>query len=154
MMPAKKYKVTLTEDERNTLTRLISTGKAAARKLTHARILLNADASEGQPGWTDKQISEALHVSPRTIERAREALVQEGLEAALNRKNPARTRPPKLDGEKEAHLIALACSTPPEGRERWTMQLLADKIVELNIIESISDETIRLRLKKTKSNLG
>lgn len=153
-MPAKHYRVTLTEEERNALNRLISVGKAAARKLTHARILLKADESPGQPAWTDQQLSEAFNVSRPTVERVRKTCVEEGLEAALNHKKPSRTRPPKLDGEKEAKLIALACSSPPEGRESWTMQLLADKLVELHLVESISDETVRVRLKKTNSSPG
>lgn len=153
-MAAKQYNVMLAEAERDTLSRLISTGKAAARKFTHAHLLLQADESQGQPAWTDQQISQALHVSPRTIERVRETFVTDGMEAALTRKTHARTRPLKLDGKQEAYLIALACSTPPAGRERWTMQLLTDKLVELNIVESVSDETIRLRLQKTTSSPG
>jgi len=153
-MPAKHYRVTLTEEERNALNRLISVGKAAARKLTHARILLKADESPGQLAWTDQQLSEAFHVSRPTVERVRKTCVEEGLEAALKHKKPSRTRPPKLDGEKEAKLIALACSSPPEGRESWTMQLLADKLVDLHLVESISDETVRVRLKKTNSSPG
>ncbi len=133
-MPAKKYKVTLTEEERTSLLSLISNGKAAAKKLAHARILLQADQSLEGPAWPDYQISESLSVSYETIGRVRKAFVEEGIESALNRKKPSKHRPKKIDGEKEAHLIALACSAPPEGRKSWTMQLLADKMVELNLV--------------------
>jgi transposase len=151
----KKYKVTLEPEERQALHDLIAAGKAAARKLTHARILLKADAAEGGPAWRDEQIAEALEVSPATVERVRQRFVEQGLDAALDRKlrdHPA--RPPKLDGRAEARLIALACSAPPEGRAVWTMQLLADKLVELEVVDSISDETVRVALKKTRSNRG
>ena len=146
----KKYRVTLTADEREQLTGLIAAGKTAAQKLTHARILLKADQAEGGPGWIDEQIAEALEVSVATVERVRQRFVEQGLDAALDRKR--RERPPrevKLDGRAEARLIALACSTPPDGRAVWTMQLLADKLVELEVVDSISDETVRLALKKT-----
>ena len=146
----KKYIVTLTAEERQGLHDLIAAGKAAARKLTHARILLKADAADGGPAWPDGQIAEALEVSSATIERVRQRFVERGLEAALVRKpqdRPSRQR--TLDGRAEARLIALACSTPPGGRAVWTMQLLADKLVELEVVDSISDETVRLALKKT-----
>jgi len=146
----KKYIVRLTDEEREELTRLVSKGKAAARKLTRARVLLKADVGDGGPGWTDDRIAEALDVSTRRVENIRKRLVEEGLEATVNRKK--RCRPPRervLDGEKEAKLIALCCGNPPEGRARWTLRLLADKLVELDIIESISHETVRQTLKKT-----
>ena len=146
----KKYVVTLTAEERQALSDLIAAGKAAAQKLAHARILLKADASEGGPAWLDGRIAEALEVSVATVERVRQRFVEQGLDAALDRKQ--RERPPreiKLDGRAEARLIALACSPPPEGRATWTMQLLADKLVELEVVDSISDETVRLALKKT-----
>jgi hypothetical protein len=146
----KKYKVTLETEERQLLHDLIAVGQAAARKLTHARILLKADAANGGPAWPDWQIADALEVSTDTVERVRQRFVEQGLDAALDRKR--RERPPrqiKLDGRAEARLIALACSTPPEGRAVWTMQLLADKLVELEVVDSISDETVRLALKKT-----
>jgi transposase len=151
----KRYKVTLDTEERQALHELIAAGKAAARKLTHARILLKADAADGGPAWPDGQIAEALEVSVATVERVRQRFVEQGLDAALDRKrreHPA--RPPKLDGRAEARLIALACSAPPEGRAAWTMQLLADKLVELEVVDSISDETVRLALKKTRSSRG
>ena len=146
----KRYKVTLDAEERQHLHDLIAAGQAAARKLAHARILLKADAAEGGPAWPDSQIAEALEVSTDTVVRVRQRFVELGLDAALDRKQ--RERPPreiKPDGRAEARLIALACSTPPEGRAAWTMQLLADKLVELEVVGSISDETVRRALKKT-----
>jgi hypothetical protein len=146
----KRYKVTLEAEERQQLQDLIAAGKAAARKLAHARILLKADAAEDGPAWPDGRIAEALELSTATVERVRQRFVELGLDAALDRK--PRERPPrqiKLDGRAEARLIALACSPPPRGRAVWTMQLLADKLVELEVVDSISDETVRLALKKT-----
>ena len=151
----KKYKVTLTVEERQELQELIAVGKGAAQRLTHARILLKADAADGGPSWPDAKIAEAVEVSIPTIERVRRRFVEDGFEAALKRKPQARpSRVPKLDGRAEARLIAVACSTPPEGRREWTMQLLADRLVELKIVDSISDETVRLALKKTNSSRG
>src|SRR5512142_578815 len=146
----KKYRVTLTAEERRGLQDLIAAGKAAAQKLAHARILLKADAAPGGPAWTDDQIAEALEVSVATVERVRQRFVEQGLEASLSRKPQDRpSRPLKLDGRAEAHLIALACSKPPEGRNEWTMHLLADKLVALQVVDSISDETVRRTLQKT-----
>ena len=145
-----KYRVNLTGGERAELEHLVSQGKAAARKLTHARILIKADAAEGGPAWPDYQIADALEVSTATVERVRQRFVEQGLDAALDRKRRDRpAREIKLDGRAEARLIALACSPPPGGRAVWTMQLLADKLVELEVVDSISDETVRLALKKT-----
>ncbi len=144
----KKYIVKLLQEERGDLQKLISQGEAPARKLTHARILLKADSSEAGPGWSDLAISEALQVGTATVERVRERFVEEGLEAALRRHRACSPRLRKLDGEQEAHLIALVCSPPEEGQEHWTLQLLADKLVELHIVESIARETIRQVLKK------
>jgi transposase len=152
-MPA-KYKVTLTDDERQVLTALVSRGKAAARKLTHARILLQADAAPDGPNWLDAQIVAALNVGRTTVFRVREAFVEEGLEAALNRKRPTERQYRKLDGAQEARLVTLACSAPPEGRLRWTLQLLADKFVELKVVDSIGRECVRTTLKKTNLSLG
>jgi transposase len=149
-----KYVVRLTAGERETLEALFVGRRAAADKLLRARILLKADIGEGGPGWTDEQIAEAFELGCSTIHRLRQRLVEEGLEAALVRKPRSRSRPPKLDGEKEARLVALACSVPPAGRARWTLQLLADKLVELQVLDSISAETVRVRLKKTKSSPG
>jgi hypothetical protein len=151
----KKFKVTLTAEERQQLFDLIAAGKAAARKLAHARILLKADAAAGGPAWLDPRIADAVEVSVATVERVRQRFVEDGFEAALNRKpreRPARER--VLDGRAEARLIALACSAPPDGRAEWTMQLLADKLVALEIVPSISDETVRRTLKKTRSSRG
>ena len=117
-------------------------------------MLLKADVGVGGASWTDEKIAEAFEVGLSTIHRLRQRLVEDGLEAALVRKPRPRHRAPKLDGEKEARLVALACSDPPEGRGRWTLQLLADKLVELHVVDSISDETVRLRLKKTRSSRG
>jgi len=149
----KKYIVRLSEEERTELEKLISSGNNAARKLTHARILLKADAADGSH-WTDEQIKKSLDTSISTIERVREAFVEEGLEAALNHKRPRKVKEGKLDGEQEAHLIALACSPSPEGRKRWTLRLLADKMVALEYVDSLSYETVRQTLKKTNLSLG
>ena len=149
----KKYKVTLTAEERQSLHDLIAKGKGAASKLTHARILLKADASEDGLHWPDWRIADALEVHVATIERVRQRFVELGFEAALERKKrETPPRPIKMDGRVEARLIALACSQPPDGRAAWTMQLLADKLVELEVVESISDETVRKALKKTRSS--
>jgi transposase len=151
----KKYKVTLTAEERQQLSELIAAGKAAAKKLTHARILLKADAADGGPAWTDDRIAEALDVSTDTIGRVRQRFVEQGLEAALVRKKQDRpSRERKLDGRAEARLIALACSAPPDGRKEWTMKLLADRLVELEVVDTVCDETVRRVLKKTRSSRG
>jgi transposase len=149
-----KYVVRLTKEERATLESLVGDRRAAADKRLRARMLLKADVGIGGPGWTDEKIAEAFEVGQSTVHRLRQRLVEEGIEAALVRKPRSCRRAPKLDGEKEARLVALACSAPPEGRARWTLQLLADKLVELQVVDSISDETVRLRLKKTKSSRG
>ncbi len=149
-----KFAVTLTDEERATLTSLLARGRAAARTLTHARVLLKADTAPGGPGWTDEQIRDALDVSLSTIARIRRALVDHGLEAALHRRRPTSVRPRKLDGRAEAHLIALHCSPPPTGFERWTLRLLTDRFVELGVSLPVSDETVRRTLKQTNSNRG
>lgn len=137
------------------LLKLISSGKCEARKLLRARILLKTDEGNSGPAWADGQIAEALETTVQTIERVRKQLVIEGLEATLKRR-PYKTmkRRVKLDGETEAHLVALACSTPPTGRHRWTLRLLADKMVEMEYVDSISHEAVRQTLKKTKLSLG
>ena len=150
----KKYIVTLTEEERRMVQAMLSRGKAAARKLTHARILLKADVAPGGSRWNDDTIAEALEVGRATVERVRKAFVEEGLEAALDRRKPRRQYRRKLDGDGEAHLVALACQKPPEGRSRWTLKLLADRMVQLEYIDQISYQTVRRTLKKTSSNLG
>ena len=149
-MPTKRYVVELTPEERDQLTQLVSSGRRSARTVTRARILLKADQAEGGPAWHDDRIAEALGCGTRTVERVRQRLVEGGLEAALSHKPQARpSAPPKLDGAGEARLVALACSEPPDGREGWTLQMLADKLVELRVVESISYETVRRALKKT-----
>jgi len=151
----KKYKVTLTAEERQRLSDLIAAGKAAARKLARARILLKADAANGGPAWTDERIAEAVEVGRATVERVRQRFVEQGLEAALDRKPQGRpSRERTLDGRAEARLIALACSPPPGGRAEWTMQLLADTLVELRVVDAVCDETVRRCLKKTRSSRG
>ena len=149
----KKYVVRLDSAERTFLTDLVAAGTAAARTLTHARVLLKADVGPEGPGWPDERIAEALEVSRRTIERVREALVEQGLDAALWRRRPP-ARPRKLDGAGEARLIAVACSAPPAGRARWTLRLLAEQLVELEVVDAICPETVRLTLKKTCSSPG
>lgn len=145
----KKYRVQLTSAERTELTQLVRTGRAAAATQTRARILLKADGAEGGPGWPDAAIAGALDVSVATVERARKRFATQGLAAATRRKPT--TRPPqwKLDGAQEARLAALACSQPPAGAERWTLALLADKLVELRVVDTIARETVRVALKKT-----
>lgn len=153
--PMKKYLVTLTAEERQALHDLTAAGKASARKLAHARILLKADQADGGPAWPDERIAEALDVGLSTIARVRQRFVERGLEAALGRKPRDRpSRPRILDGRAEARLIALACSAPPESRREWTMQLLADRLAELEVVPTVSDETVRRVLKKTKSSRG
>jgi len=150
----KKYIVTLNAEERAGLLQMIAAGKTAARKLLHVRILLKADAGEGGPGWTDEQISEAMEVSPTTIGRVRQQFVEYSLTAALERRLPCGHRPRRLDGEAEAHLIALTCSPAPSGHVHWTIRLLADKMVELGYVERVGRETVRKVLKKTNSSRG
>ena len=148
----KKYIVRLEPQEREDLHKLLSKGKGAARKLTHARILLQTDLSDGGPGWTDGRIAEALAVTTRTVEHVRQRCVEQGLEAALERrKREHGPTPPILDGAKEARLVAVCCSKPPPGRRRWTLHLLADQLVELKIVESISPDTVGRALKKKRA---
>lgn len=153
-MPAKKYRVKLTEDERKDLKDLLNKGRIAARKQTHARILLQCDESGENPAKKDQEVAEALNTSICSIERVRQRFVEGGLESALNPKLQERHRAKKLDGAAEAFLVATVCTEAPEGRAEWTMQLLADKLVECGIVDSISDETIRQTLKKTRLNPG
>jgi hypothetical protein len=154
-MPRKQYLVTLTADEREHLAALLSAGKRSALTLTRARILLKADQADGGPAWEDARIAEALDCGVRTVERVRRRFIERGVEAALGRQpqdRPSRER--KLDGRAEARLIALACSAPPDGRAAWTLQLLADRLVELRVVDSVCDETVRRALKKTRSSRG
>lgn len=149
-MPQKKYLVTLAPEERQHLDKLLSAGKRSARTLTRARILLLADQADGGPAWQDADIAEALGCGHRTVERVRQRFVEQGFDAALSHKPQGRpSRERKFDGAAEARLIALACSAPPAGRARWTLKLLADRLVELEVFESVSDETVRRTLKKT-----
>lgn len=150
----KRYRVTLTESERDELRKLVSVGKAAAQKLVRARILLLADQSNGGAGKSDPEIVEALGCGRASVERVRKRFVEEGLEAVLNPKPSQRVYARKMDGKAEAHLIALACSAAPEGRSRWTLRLLGDQMVALEHLESISFETVRRVLKKTNLSLG
>ena len=146
----KKYIVRLSGEERKSLKSVVSSGKGPARMFTRARILLKADVGEGGPGWSDEKIGEAFDVTVQTIERVRKQLVEEGLEAVLSRrKYIQKVSRRKLDGDAEAHLIALACSETPEGYTRWSLRLLADRMVELGYIESVSHEAVRRVLKKT-----
>jgi len=154
-MPQKRYLVTLTPEEREQLAGLLSAGKRSALTLARARILLKADQADGGPAWPDERIAEALDCGVRTVERIRQRFVERGLEEALGRKKQDRpSRERKLDGRAEARLIALACSQPPDGRAAWTLQLLADKLVELRVVDSVCDETVRRVLKKTRSSRG
>jgi hypothetical protein len=142
----KKYIITLNDDERTQLRSLLTAGKAAARKLTRARILLKADSGPGGPGWTDEAISQALEVETKTVANIRRAFVEEGFEVALNGHSTRNHRPRKLDGECEAHLIALLCQPAPPGHARWALRLLADRLVKLEYIDSVSHETVRQAL--------
>src|SRR5229473_4667931 len=150
----KVYRVKLTSEERAQLAELLSKGKTVARTLTHTRILLKADEGVAGPRLSDEAIAEALEVNRSTVERVRIRCVEEGFEAALRPRPSRQVHPRKLDGVQEAHLIALACSPAPKGRARWSLRLLADKVVELEIVDAISHETVRQTLKKTSSNRG
>jgi hypothetical protein len=149
-----KHTVRLTPEERVDLTRLVTTGRHAARTLTHARVLLQTDAGAAGPGWTDAQIRSAVGVSERTIARIRRAFVEDGMDSALHRQPPSVPKAKKLDGRAEAHLIALQCSPPPDGRDRWTLELLTERFVALGISPPVSDETVRRTLKQTVSSRG
>ena len=150
----KRYVVRLTDSERDYLKALIASGTAPARKLLHARVLLKADEGPTGPGLVDNAIADAVEVSQPTVFRIRRQYVDHGLEAALNRRPPTRAYTYKLDGTQEAHLVALACGAPPAGQARWSLRLLADKLVELEVVEDISYQTVRRLLKKTNLSLG
>lgn len=156
----KIYRVELSGEDRQWLLDLVKKGNAdkgfrpSALKLTRARILLKADQSEGSPAYSDAEIAEALEVSPKTVFNIRKKWVELGLEQALERRPQLNRRAPKLDGKAEAKLIACNCGPAPEGRKRWTLRLLADKAVELKLVDSICPETIRKTLKKTSLSLG
>jgi transposase len=143
----------LDKPEREELHQLLAKGKADVRRLKHAQILLKADESEGGPAWSDERIAQAVGCGSATVERVRRRFVEEGLELALSPyRTPRREYRTKLDGEQEAKLIATACSAPPQGRARWTLRLLADKLVELKVVDSISHEAVRQALKKMNSS--
>jgi transposase len=149
-----RFTVRLTDPERQGLIDLVTTGKRAAATITRARILLKADVGPVGEGWDDDQIADAFETSLSTVHRVRQTFVEDGLEEALPRKKPTGRQYRKLDGDQEAHLIAVACSAAPEGQARWTLRLLADKLVELQVVESISPECVRTTLKKTTSSRG
>ena len=151
----KKYIVRLTPEERATLKKLLTSGRGSGRMFTRVRILLKADQSDEVTSWPDEKISEAFDVTVQTIEKVRKQLVEEGFEAVLSR-HPytQKVSRKKIDGDVEAHLIALCCSEHPKGRVRWTLRLLADKVVELGYVDSISYEAVRQTLKKTNLSLG
>lgn len=153
-MPAKRYKVTLTKEEQEELTGMVNKGKGQAGRLRRARILLMADENQAGGGWKDADIAKALKAGRRTVERTRQKCVELGLEAALNHTKPHQTRSKVLDGEAEARLVQLACSQAPDGREEWSMQLLANKLIELEVVETVSRETVRTTLKKTNLSPG
>ena len=150
----KKYRVSLTGEEQEELEALVSKGRAAAYKQTHARILLLSDENQAEGPVMDQETARALKVGTATVERVRRRCVEQGVEAAIGRKRQLNHRPRKLEGGAEAHLIAMAISQPPEGRAAWTLQLLAEGLVEREIVDSISPETVRRTLKKTNSSLG
>jgi hypothetical protein len=150
----KRYRVTLMEQERQDLQKLVSTGKAAAKKLVRARIMLLTDQSEWGPAKSDSDVCEALGCGRATVERVRKQFVEDGIETTLQPPPALRVYERRLDGKAEAHLVALACSAAPEGRARWTLRLLADRMVTLEYVETVSYETVRRTLKKTNSNRG
>ena len=151
----KKYIIKLSPEERDTLKKIITSGRGPARMFARARILLKTDQGEHGPSWSDEKISDALDVTVQTIERIRKQFVEEGFDAVLSRRQyRQKVSRKKIDGNVEAHLIALSCSEPPQGYVRWTLRLLADKIVELGYVESISHEAIRQNLKKTNLSRG
>lgn len=153
-MPAKIYKVTLTNEERTKLTAIVSKGKGNARLIRRAQILLLADENQLDRGWKDADIAKALSAHVRTVERTRETCVQEGVDAALTHTRPQKKRSKVLDGAAEARLVQLACSEAPDGQEHWTLQMLADKLIELEVVETVSRETVRTTLKKMNLSPG
>jgi transposase len=143
-----KFLVRLTADQRSRLEQMTAAGRHAAASLVHARILLKADIGPAGPGWADDAIADALECGPSTVARVRKRFAQSGLDAAVYRKKPTGRQYRKLDGAQEAKLVALACSAPPEGKGRWTLKMLADRLVELEVVDAVSDETVRRTLKK------
>ena len=150
----RKYIVILSDQQREHLEKLISSGTAPVRMITHARILLKSDNSTGAPNWSYADICKAFDVSEMTVAHVRRTFAEQGLDAALSRKKPDRIYEHRLDGEAEAHLIALACAEPPKGRDHWALRLLAEKMVKLDYVETVSHETVRQALKKTNLSRG
>jgi hypothetical protein len=144
-----KHAVVLTDEQRAALRTLVGRGVAPARRLAHARILLKADQGEGGAAWSDAAIAGALEVHPATVARVRQHYVAAGLDAALDRRAPRREYVRKLDGAQEAHLVALTCGTPPEGRTRWSLRLLADELVRLEVVDTVAHETVRQTVQQT-----
>jgi transposase len=136
------------------LEQMIAAGRHAAAALVHARVLLKADTGAAGPGWADDAVADALECGPSTVARVRKRFAQDGFDAAVRRKKPAGRQYRKLDGQQEANLVALACSAPPEGKGRWTLKMLADRLVELEVVDAVSDEAVRRTLKKTCSSRG
>ena len=153
-MPENIYRVTLTTEEREELTALVNSGKGPAGKLKRARILLLADEAQENGGWKDSDIVQALRTSRRTVERARQNCVEKGVTVAINHTRPRKRKPKVLDGAAEARLTQLACSPAPDGLEKWSLQMLADKLIELEVVETVSYETVRTTLKKMNLSLG
>ena len=153
-MPAKIYRVKLTDEEQAELTAIVNKGKGVARRMTRSRILLLADENRSDGGWKDADIAQGLGVHQRTVERVREKCVELGVEAALNHTRPKKRKEKLLDGAAEAWLVQLACSEAPDGYDCWSMQLLADKLIELEVVETVSRETVRTTLKKMNLNPG
>lgn len=149
-----KYEIKLNDEERSKLEKLISSGTGPARKITRAFILLKSDSTPTAPNWSYKQICQAFNVSQVTVSKVRQSYVERGLETTLDRKKPDRSYETRLDGDQEAHLIALACGEAPEGRERWTLRLLRERFIQLGYVEDVSHETIRTTLKKTNLSPG
>jgi Homeodomain-like domain len=150
----RKYSVTLSDQQREHLEKLISSGTAPVRMITHARILLKSDNGTGAPNWSYADICTAFDVSEMTVAHVRRTFAEQGFDAALSRKKPDRIYEHRLDGEAEAHLIALVCAEPPKGRGHWALRLLAEKMVKLDYVETVSHETVRQVLKKTNSSRG
>jgi len=153
-MPAKIYRVRLTKEEREELTALVNKGQGQASRLRRARILLMADEAQEDGGWKDADIAKAMGAYVRTVERTRQKCVEMGIDTALNHARHQKKRKKLLDGEAEARLVQLACSEAPDGREQWSLQLLADKLIELEVVETVSRETVRTTLKKTNLSPG
>lgn len=150
-----KNSVRLTQEQRQQLEKLVSQGKVPARAMLHAQVLLRTDSGPHGPRWSGPQIAVALGVGSTMIKRIRQRFVQEGLEAAVQRKpQPPRPQKRKIDGEQEAHIIAVLCTEKPEGQERWTLRALRGRVIELEIVETVSHETLRTVLKKMNSNRG